>query len=106
MRVFYRFFGALALCFCAACTQEAYDLSRGIDKEMTLFTEQVSIPLGDVGPLTPKSLVDKSGLGDMLKDYVTEDEDGYLVVEKEESFFSSNPLTFIPIACSYVILIE
>ena len=95
MRIFYRLFGALALCFCAACSQEAYDLSRGIDKEMTLFTDQVSIPLGDVGPLTPKSLVDKSGLGDMLKDYVTEDEDGYLVVEKEESFFSSNPVLLI-----------
>ena len=95
MRVFCLLFGALALCFCVSCTQDAYDLSRGIDREMTLFTDQVSIPLGDVGPFSPKSLMIKSELGDMLKDYVQEDEDGYLVIEKEESFFTSNPVLFI-----------
>ncbi|MBO4475911.1 MAG: hypothetical protein J5737_04235 [Bacteroidales bacterium] len=80
----------LALILVPACTHDAYDLSRGIDKEVTLFTDQVSLPLGDVGPLTPKSLLDKSGLGDMLKDFVNEDEDGYLVIEKEEPVYSNH----------------
>lgn len=71
-----------------------YDISSGIDKEMTLFTDQVSLPLGDVGPLTPKSLLDKSGFGDMLKSFVKEDNEGYLVVEEEGPVYS-NPVMLI-----------
>ena len=49
-------FCAIALFFAVACSQEAYDISSGIDKEITLFTDEVSVPLGDVGPLTPAAM--------------------------------------------------
>ena len=87
-------FCAILLFFAAACSQEAYDISSGIDKEITLFTDEVSVPLGDVGPLTPKALLDKSGLGDMLKNLVKEDEEGYMVIEEEGQIYS-NPVMLV-----------
>ena len=87
-------FCAIALFFAVACSQEAYDISSGIDKEITLFTDEVSVPLGDVGPLTPKALLDKSGLGDMLKNLVKEDEEGYMVIEEEGQVYS-NPVMLV-----------
>lgn len=89
-----------------ACRHEEYDVSRGIDKEITLFSDQVSIPLGQIGPLTPKALMDKSKLGGSLGSFVQEDEEGYLVVSGEDQIYSqlslllymSNPLaTDIPV---------
>ena len=68
---------------------DEYDISRGIDKEITLFTEEVSLPVGDIGPLMPKQLLEKSGLSDLLKQFVKEDEDGYLCVESQGSVFSN-----------------
>ncbi len=64
----------------SACQHSEYDTSRGIDKEITVFTDQVSLPLGDIGPLTPKSLLG-NGLPDMIKSFIQEDEQGYLVCQ-------------------------
>jgi len=83
-----------ALLCAASCSQDAYDTSRGIDKEIRLFTEQVSLPVGDVGPFTPSLLLDKAGLGNVLKSFVKEDQDGFLVIEKEGLLYS-NPVLLI-----------
>ena len=67
-----------------------YDTSGGIDQEITLFSDKVSMPLGDnIGPLTPKYLLQASGIGDTLKDYVKEDEEGYLVAEETKSLYTN-----------------
>ena len=71
-----------------SCQHQEYDLSRGIDKEITLFSEEVSLPLGDIGPLTPKSLLGKDGLPDMISSFVQEDEDGYLVNMAKGTLYS------------------
>ena len=71
-----------------SCQHQEYDLSRGIDKEITLFSEEVSLPLGNIGPLTPKSLVGKDGLPDMISSFVQEDEDGYLVNMAKGTIYS------------------
>lgn len=57
-----------------------YDISEGVDNEITLFSDKVSIPMGSIGPLTPKQLLGGSDIGETLDGYVTEDEDGYLVI--------------------------
>lgn len=84
----------LALMCAVACSHEEYDISRGIDKEITLFTDEVSLPVGDFGPLTPRALLSKSGMGDTLNSFVKEDEDGYLVVESQGSCYS-NPVLLV-----------
>ena len=71
-----------------ACQHSEYDTSRGIDKEITLFTDQVSLPLGDIGPISPKQLLG-DGLPDMIKNFVQEDEQGYLVLQTKGSVSSS-----------------
>ena len=89
-----RLFYTTTLLCAVACANLDYDTSKGIDKEMTLFTDEVSLPLGDVGPMTPKALLEKSGMGEMLKSFVKEDEEGYLVVENEGTVYS-NPVLLI-----------
>ena len=78
----------------ASCANLDYDTSKGIDKEMTLFTDKVSFPIADVGPISPKQLLGSVDLGSTLGNLFKEDKDGYLVVEKEESIYS-NPVFLI-----------
>ncbi len=78
---FFRLLLLLAPSLLWSCENMDYDISKGIDKEITLFSDEVSVPVGDVGPISPKQLLNKSGMGEMLGSFVTEDPDGYLVVE-------------------------
>lgn len=88
-RVLTRIFCAATLFFAAACSQDAYDVSRGIDREVTLFSDEVSIPIADIGPLSPRQLFGDVDLGSALGGLFKEDEEGYLVVEKEETIYSN-----------------
>ncbi len=36
-----------------------YDTSKGINTEMTLFQEEISVPIGSIGPLTIGSALDR-----------------------------------------------
>ena len=47
----------LALGALWACENMAYDVSGGVDSEITLFSDQVSLPIANIGPLTPKQLL-------------------------------------------------
>ena len=89
MKVLYRIFLLSALPLVWSCANMDYDISKGIDNEYTLFTEQVSIPIADVGPISPKQLLGDTDLGSTLGDLLKENEDGFLVVEKEETFYSN-----------------
>ena len=77
-----------------SCANMDYDTSRGIDKEMTLFTDEISIPIAGIGPLSPKQLLGDVDLGSTLGNIFKEDENGYLVVEKEETIYS-NPVLLL-----------
>lgn len=65
-----------------------YDVSKGIDKEVTLFSDQVSLPVGDIGPMTLGSLME-GDFGEAVALVAKEDEEGYLVVESEQTFYSN-----------------
>ena len=77
------------LFFAVSCSQDAYDISRGVDGEMTLFTDKVSIPIADIGPISPKQLLGDKGLPDLIQSMVQEDEQGYLVSQSSGTFFSN-----------------
>ena len=84
----------LAALLLSACRHDAYDITRGIDTQVTLFDDEVSLPLADIGPFTPKQLLGDVDLGETLGELFKEDEDGYLVVEKED-FIYSNPVLLL-----------
>ena len=89
IRIMRKFLALLALPLLWSCTNMDYDTSRGVDKEMTLFTDAVSIPIADIGPLSPKQLLGDVDLGSTLGGLFKEDEDGYLVMGKEETIYSN-----------------
>ena len=71
-----------------------YDVSEGIDSEITLFSDELGLPLGDVGPITLKSFLDGSDFGDMLMLVAKEDEEGYIVIEENKSIYNTLILFF------------
>jgi len=78
----------------SSCDNLDYDISKGVDSEVTLFSDKVSAPVGDVGPLSMGILLDKTGLREQLDGYVGEDEDGFIVLENTNQFYSSFVLMF------------
>lgn len=86
MRYFQLF---LLLFLVTACKHEEYEIAKGIDKEMTLFTDEVSIPIADIGPISPRQLLGDVDLGSSLGGLFKEDAQGYLVVEKEETIYNN-----------------
>lgn len=82
-----------------SCANMDYDISRGIDGEATLFTDEVSLPIADIGPLSPRQLLGDTDLGSTLGGFFKEDGEGYLVVEKQESVYS-NPVLLLHMGAS------
>lgn len=78
----------------AACSDKAYDISDGINKEITLFGDEISVPIGSIGPLTVGSTLDGvsqiEGIGGLVAQYIKEAEDGSLVLEDNGSIFKIN----------------
>jgi len=73
-----------------ACADMNYDTTDGrLDKEITLFNDQVSVPVGDIGPLSLGILIDKAGYRESIQSFVKEDSDGYLVLEKEGDVYNN-----------------
>ena len=68
-----------------ACTDKAYDPDR-MSMEMTFFENEISVPVGSVGPFTVQSLAGKIleniGFGS--------DEDGYLTANFSKDFFTKS----------------
>lgn len=90
-----RFISLIAIALCmAACAHKEYDLSEGLNKEVTLFEDEISLPIGSIGPVTLEyamgSLGKIEGIGSMVAEYIKEDADGFLCVEDSGSIFRSN----------------
>lgn len=71
-----------------------YDTSKGINTEMTLFQEEISVPIGSIGPLTIGSALDKlntvPGIGSMVSQFIQVGEDGYLRMDDKGSILRIN----------------
>lgn len=76
---------SLLLSGCASHSE--YDLTNGVDKEMTLFTDEVVIPFGGVGPVTVKDLL-QSKIGDLVTTMLKEGSDGTFGIESEGDMYS------------------
>ncbi len=77
-----------------ACSRSEYDISEGVNTEMTLFENEISIPVGSVGPFTLGSvfslLGEVEGLGEILADYLTVGPDGTVYTEDAGSIYRAN----------------
>ena len=83
-------FAAVVLSVAGCASHKEYDLSDGINTELTLFEKGITVPIGTIGPVTLSDLLGKmagspllSALGSYLP---SPDDEGYLSVtlEKEQ----------------------
>lgn len=72
------------------CSRSRYDISDGFNKDITLFSEEISVPVGSIGPVSVLSLLMNSSIGKMLSSFVKEGEDGALVIEGQQSLYAAN----------------
>lgn len=77
--------GCIALLPIFGCTDRAYDLSDGLNKEITLFQDEIYVPVGDVGPLTIQSLV-----GNLLSSILPMGQDGTITADSESEIYKVN----------------
>jgi len=73
-----------------ACSDMRYDTSQGFNKDITLFAEEISVPIGSVGPITVESLLLQSSIGKTLAAFITVKEDGTFQLETPNDIFSIN----------------
>lgn len=72
------------------CSDMRYDTSEGFDKDITLFAEEISVPIGSIGPITVESLLLQSTIGKALSSFMTVKEDGSFELETSNPLFSIN----------------
>lgn len=91
---YYRVLLLLAIPLLGSCADMDYDISEGFNKEITLFEDEVSVPIGNIGPLTIGSTLSGlskiEGLGGLLADYIKESPDGTLLLEDSGDIFKTN----------------
>jgi hypothetical protein len=81
----------LALLLVCGCTHKEYDAPEGVNREMTLFGGEISIPVGNLGPITVKDLLKgNASIASLVDQMLQEASDGTLCVNAEETFFSKN----------------
>ena len=73
-----------------ACSDMRYDISEGFDKDFTLFEEEISVPIGSIGPITVESLLLESSIGQTLSSFITINEDGSFQLDTKGDLFAIN----------------
>lgn len=84
----------MALLPLMACANADYDISEGFNKDLTLFGEEISVPVGSIGPLTINlalgSLGKIEGIGTLVGQYIKVADDGSLYMDNSGSIFQIN----------------
>lgn len=81
----------LALLLVCGCTHKEYDAPGGVNREVTLFGEEISIPVGNIGPITVKELLNGNAtIASLVDQMMQEGSDGTLYAKTEDTFFSKN----------------
>ena len=87
----FRYFLWLGLALVAACSRPEYDISDGVNTEVTLFQDELSVPIGGLGPFTFGSvfeLLDEvEGIGPLISEFFKVAPDGSVYVEEKGNIF-------------------
>ena len=88
---FIRFAASAAVLLIAGCSDSRYDLDKGLDLGVTLFEGEIGLPLGSTEPITVKSTLLGSSIGQMFAGFIKEDElDGALTLESVSEIYAIN----------------
>ena len=77
----------LCLLLLTACGNRLYDIDDALNKEMTLFEEEISVPIGSTGPFNLELLLKDKTVGALLGAALTTEEDGTIVSKTSDQFF-------------------
>lgn len=84
----------LSAIFLAGCADMDYDISEGYNKEVTLFENEFSAPIGSIGPLTIGSTLGGAskaeGMVGMISEYIKQDASGLLYLEDKGNLYKIN----------------
>lgn len=82
------------LAILSSCANPDYDISEGLNKEITLFEEGISVPIGSIGPFTIESVLGRvssiEGVGELLGEYLKVDDEGFLSMDDSGDIFRIN----------------
>ena len=84
-------FSFLTMVLLCACTRSEYDAPDGINKEMTLFGEEIYLPIGQVGPITVKDLLSSNkSIAPLIESLMKEEPNGTFYIESQDQVFAVN----------------
>ena len=88
-------FGLLPLLALAlSCARAEYDISEGVNTDVTLLSDEIVVPVGSIGPITIGStlggLSQVPGVGELLSSLLKQDSEGNLYMEDTGSIFRIN----------------
>lgn len=73
------------------CSKKEYDISDGFNREMTLFEDEITLPIGSAGPVTIKDLLDSSPtVAGLFNNLLKEGDDGVFYFESDDAIFSQS----------------
>lgn len=70
-----------------ACENKLYDTEDSLNREVTLFEEEISVPIGNAGPFNLELVLQNPKVGSFLGTVLTTDEDGTIVSKASEQFY-------------------
>lgn len=76
----------LMLLIAASCANQDYDMDK-LDKEITLFQNEIAIPIGSAGPFNLELALQSGTIGSILGNLLKTDTDGYIIGEVSEQFY-------------------
>ena len=77
----------LCLLMVAACENKLYDTEDGLNREMTLFEEEISVPIGNAGPFILDLALQNKTVGALLGSAISTEEDGTIISKSSDQFF-------------------
>ncbi len=90
MRNKYLFLSLLVLFPLCGCSNMEYDPTGKLNKEIALFHDGISLPVGNVGPVTVSDLMGNGSIRNLINEFMKEEADGRMYVEAAEDFFNKS----------------
>ena len=85
----------LCLLMVTACENKLYDTEDGLNREMTLFEDEISVPIGNAGPFILDLALQNKTVGALLGSAISTEEDGTIISKSSDQFFKMSAYEII-----------